>query len=154
MSNLTSYWSNSCFLKALELDLPLLSSFLRKSLIGGRVRLIITGAGMRDSCQAVWLNVDACFLLLFFHSEFATFRVSRVLACLYLARLSLCALLRLVARKHTYLSGVTHPVPSHAAPISKDVLRFMRGVFGCHVLEGYGQTETTSGVTVTFPCKL
>ncbi|XP_032081341.1 long-chain-fatty-acid--CoA ligase 5 [Thamnophis elegans] len=38
-----------------------------------------------------------------------------------------------------------------AAPISPPILQFFRGVFGCHIVEAYGQTECTAGCTVTMP---
>jgi len=38
-----------------------------------------------------------------------------------------------------------------SAPLAANVLNFTRCAFGCMVLEGYGQTEATAGVTLTAP---
>ncbi|XP_033096900.1 long-chain-fatty-acid--CoA ligase 1-like [Anneissia japonica] len=46
------------------------------------------------------------------------------------------------------LGGNIKVVFSGAAPLAPDVMTFLRCALGCHVIEGYGQTE--SGVAVTF----
>lgn len=38
-----------------------------------------------------------------------------------------------------------------SAPLAEEVMRFSRVAFGCPVIEGYGQTESTGGTTVTIP---
>lgn len=40
---------------------------------------------------------------------------------------------------------------SASAPVSSHVLTFLRVVFGCHVLEAYGQTESNGAVSVIWP---
>ncbi|KAI8912664.1 hypothetical protein EDD86DRAFT_201962 [Gorgonomyces haynaldii] len=47
------------------------------------------------------------------------------------------------------LGGRVRMCMSGAAPISADVLNFMRVCFGCDFIEGYGQTETTGAVSFT-----
>lgn len=38
-----------------------------------------------------------------------------------------------------------------SAPISAEVLESCRVVFGCHIIEAYGQTESTALATSTWP---
>uniref|UniRef100_A0A8C5S685 Long-chain-fatty-acid--CoA ligase n=1 Tax=Laticauda laticaudata TaxID=8630 RepID=A0A8C5S685_LATLA len=47
--------------------------------------------------------------------------------------------------------GKLNLILTGAAPISPSILMFFRGVFGCHIVEAYGQTECTAGCTVTMP---
>ena len=49
------------------------------------------------------------------------------------------------------LGGRVRLIMSASAPISGDVLAFLRVVFGCHVLEAYGQTESNGALSVTWP---
>ena len=47
------------------------------------------------------------------------------------------------------LGGRVRCVITASAPISPSTLTFLRVVFGCEVLEAYGQTECTGGFTMT-----
>ncbi|XP_065304867.2 long-chain-fatty-acid--CoA ligase 4-like [Dermacentor albipictus] len=49
------------------------------------------------------------------------------------------------------LGGRARFVVSGSAPLSSHTHRFMRACLGCHVVEGYGLTETTSAATVMEP---
>ncbi|KAJ3411439.1 hypothetical protein HDV05_002174 [Chytridiales sp. JEL 0842] len=48
------------------------------------------------------------------------------------------------------LGGRVRFICSGSAPISMEVLNFLRVAFGCQVLEGYGSTESASGLTVNW----
>ena len=47
------------------------------------------------------------------------------------------------------LGGRVRLALTGAAPIAPEVITFLRCALGCHVLEGYGQTEATAGVSIT-----
>ncbi|KCV71153.1 hypothetical protein H696_02103 [Fonticula alba] len=49
------------------------------------------------------------------------------------------------------LGGRVQYILSGSAPVSAEILQFLRVCFSCYVFEGYGQTETTAGATLT--CK-
>ncbi|PIK60918.1 putative long-chain-fatty-acid--CoA ligase 5-like [Apostichopus japonicus] len=47
------------------------------------------------------------------------------------------------------LGGEVRMMLVSSAPMSKDVLAFIRVCFGCWVIEAYGQTESTAAITCT-----
>eukprot|EP01134_Creolimax_fragrantissima_P002230 CFRG2230T1 len=49
------------------------------------------------------------------------------------------------------LGGNVRGIVSGAAPLSPAVMDFLRCTMGCHVVEGYGQTECSAASTVTIP---
>nr|QIQ49563.1 long-chain acyl-CoA synthetase 5 [Chromochloris zofingiensis] len=49
------------------------------------------------------------------------------------------------------LGGEIKYMTSGASPISAEVMQFLRICFSCHVLEGYGMTETSCTMTITRP---
>uniref|UniRef100_A0A131Z2Q2 long-chain-fatty-acid--CoA ligase n=1 Tax=Rhipicephalus appendiculatus TaxID=34631 RepID=A0A131Z2Q2_RHIAP len=49
------------------------------------------------------------------------------------------------------LGGNTRLVVSGSAPLSSHTHKYMRACLGCHVVQGYGLTETTSAATVMEP---
>ena len=59
---------------------------------------------------------------------------------------------KLVFKKiQTGLGGRVRMTITGAAPLSLDVLTFLRCALGCVIFEGYGQTECTAGATFTLP---
>jgi long-chain acyl-CoA synthetase len=57
---------------------------------------------------------------------------------------------RLVFQKiRDLLGGRIRFVCSGAAPINPEILTFLRCALGCHVYEGYGQTESAAVATLT-----
>jgi acyl-CoA synthetase (AMP-forming)/AMP-acid ligase II len=49
------------------------------------------------------------------------------------------------------LGGRVRLMITGSAPIATNVLEFLRIAFSCHVVEGYGQTESIAGSTLTCP---
>lgn len=59
---------------------------------------------------------------------------------------------RLVFKKtRQALGGRVRLIVTGSAPISDDVMRFLRSAFACTVLEGYGASETAAATTITKP---
>lgn len=59
---------------------------------------------------------------------------------------------KLVFRKvQAVLGGNVRFISTGSAPLSTEVFDFVRCVFGCLVIEGYGQTECTAAATLTLP---
>lgn len=53
------------------------------------------------------------------------------------------------AKIRARLGGRVKFMLSGSAPLSSEVMAFLRIAFSCEVLEGYGQTETAAGATIT-----
>ncbi len=49
------------------------------------------------------------------------------------------------------LGGNVQVMITASAPIDPNVLRFLKVVFCCPILEGYGLTETSGGSSFTYP---
>uniref|UniRef100_A0A1X7TMP3 long-chain-fatty-acid--CoA ligase n=1 Tax=Amphimedon queenslandica TaxID=400682 RepID=A0A1X7TMP3_AMPQE len=49
------------------------------------------------------------------------------------------------------LGGNVRLIITGSAPISERVVYFYQVAFGCYIVEGYGQTETSSGCTMSLP---
>jgi long-chain acyl-CoA synthetase len=52
------------------------------------------------------------------------------------------------------LGGRVRAIVTGSAPISPNVLNFLRIAVGCHCVEGYGQTESTANTTLMHPFDL
>lgn len=55
------------------------------------------------------------------------------------------------ARARQRLGNHVKLIVTGSAPIAAEVLEELRIVFGCHIIEGYGQTECTAMATCTWP---
>ena len=49
------------------------------------------------------------------------------------------------------LGGHVRFLITGSAPLAPNVMNFLRCALGCHVVEGYGQTECGGGMTITLP---
>ncbi|KNC99740.1 uncharacterized protein SPPG_05120 [Spizellomyces punctatus DAOM BR117] len=56
------------------------------------------------------------------------------------------------AKLRELLGGRVRFMYTGAAPISREVLDFLKIAFSCPVIEGYGQTESMTGTSITYPC--
>ncbi|ESO84095.1 hypothetical protein LOTGIDRAFT_211040 [Lottia gigantea] len=57
----------------------------------------------------------------------------------------------LFSKIQNLLGGRIKMIITGSAPLSEEVLNFARCAFGCIVVEGYGQTEATAGITFNIP---
>ncbi|KAJ3189101.1 Long-chain-fatty-acid--CoA ligase 5 [Gaertneriomyces sp. JEL0708] len=55
------------------------------------------------------------------------------------------------AKVNAVTGGRMRFILSGSAPLSKDVMSFLRAAFGFQISEGYGQTESTAGCGITWP---
>lgn len=57
------------------------------------------------------------------------------------------------AKAQQQLGGKVRLIVTGSAPVAAEVLEDLRIVFGCHIIEGYGQTECTAMATSTWPAQ-
>ncbi|PPR80522.1 hypothetical protein GOBAR_AA40192 [Gossypium barbadense] len=62
--------------------------------------------------------------------------------------------LKSISSVNSGLGGNVRLILSSAAPLSDHIEEFLRGVAYCHVLQGYGLTETCAGTFVSLPNEL